>query len=236
MILLLFGLVVFFVVALLAIVATVGITLSSLVTLATAPRQLVALLRNRTVRRNHALEHATINVIEERYGPTHLGGLAKPNGFIIQGRATPDLVANAAQEALTRLRAGERRLAIHPRCGTTLVASQLVMAIAFIIALVLLRELTLWPFLIGLAAAALIGPRLSLVLQRFVTTDAQVGDLEIERVEIEPVSTARGLVALMTLGPIFVRTRPHGVPREPEPVTLVTGKQEEIPVSDYRVH
>lgn len=235
MLLLFFVFMIFIGIAVLAILTTVGLTLTSLVTLATAPGQLFRLLRDRTLRRNHALEHATINVIEERYGPSNLGGLARPEGFIIQGGAPPALVAEAAQEALARLRAGERRLAIHPRCGTTLVAAQLVMAVAFIVTLVVIRQFTLLPFLVGIVAAALLGPRLSPILQRFVTTDADVGDLAISGVEIQPITGTRGFITLLTMGPILVRTAPaSGGPSTAE-ATLITGDREEIPVSDFRV-
>lgn len=235
MILLLLGLVVFFFVALTAVIVTVGLTLGALVTLVTAPRQLVDLFRDRAVRRNHALEHATINVVEERYGPTQLSGLARADGFIIQGGAGPELVASAAEEALTRLQAGERTLAIHPRCGTTLVATQLVLAIAFIIALIVIKELTLWPFLIGLAAAALIGPRLSPLLQRWVTTDAHIDALAISGIAIEAPRSARGLVSLVTLAPVLVRTSQDGMLPFSDGDPLSTSRNDEIPVGDFRV-
>lgn len=237
MLFLLFGFLVFLFIAGLAIITTVGLTLGSLVTLITAPGQLARLLRDRALRRNHALEHATINVIEERYGRTNLAGLARPDGFIIRGGAPPMLVADAAQEALARLRAGERWLAIHPRCGTTLVASQLILAIAVLATLLVIRQLTLLPFLVGIVAAALLGPRISPILQRFVTTDATMGDLEIAEVGLEPVASSHGFFVMMVMQPVFVRTEQgQGDSRTRRaPVTLVTGDQEEIPVGDFRV-
>jgi hypothetical protein len=236
----------FFVVALLVIVSTIGITLASLVTLFSSPAQFRRLLRDRQLRRNHALEHATINVIEERYGPSRLAGLAEDDGFTIQGGATPDLVASAAQEALDRLRAGERKLAIQPRCGTSLIASQLVLAIIFLAAVVLLHELSWIAFVAGLLAAIVLGPRLSLVLQRFITTDARIGNLNIVSVEVKRPAGKMGLVSMMVLGPIFVHTAQGNGPttrrraalrREPEQgdATLITGEREEIPVGGYRV-
>ena len=233
-------------VALLVLVSTIGITLASLVTLFSAPAQFRRLLRERSLRRNHALEHATINVIEERYGPTRLAGLAESGGFTIQGGATPDLVASAAQEGLERLRAGERKLAIHPRCGTSLIAAQMAMAIVFIAAIVLLRELSWIAFAAGLLAALVVGPRLSLILQRFITTDARVGDLMISSVEMKRPAGHMGFFSMVMLGPIFVHTVQGSGPtirRQPEPreesfagdATLITGDREEIPAGGYRV-
>ncbi|GBD16513.1 hypothetical protein HRbin26_01411 [bacterium HR26] len=225
--------------ALFALTVTIGVTLTSLVTLVTAPGQLLRLLRDRRLRRNHALEHATINVIEERYGPSRLTGMARPDGFLIRGGAPAGLVLEAAQEALERLRAGERRLAIHPRCGTTLVASQLVLALTFLGVLLLTRQLTLWPFLAGILAAGLLGPRLSPWLQRWVTTDARVGSLAITGIEVQPWSAQLGWAALVMPGSLFVRTAQAGTPGEEgedeSGYTVVIRNQEEIPGGRYRI-
>jgi hypothetical protein len=246
MILFLLAFAAFFFVALLVLISTIGITLASLVTLFSAPAQFRRILRDRQLRRNHALEHATINVIEERYGPSRLAGLAESDGFTIQGGASPDLVASAAQEALDRLRSGERKLAIHARCGTSLIAAQLVLAIVFLATVVLLHELSWIAFAAGLLAAIVLGPRLSLVLQRFITTDARVGNLSISGVEVKRPSGKMGLFSMVVLGPIFVHTarqsgattRRRSEPRM-EPVqgdaTLITGDREEIPAGGYRV-
>ncbi len=240
-----FAIMAFAVVLLLVVVSTIGFTLASILTLVTAPKQFRTLLRDRRLRRNHALEHATINVIEERLGPSKLAGLAASEGFTIQGGAPPDLVASAAQEALQRLRAGERRLAIHPRCGTSLIAAQLVMAVVFIVALVLLRELSWLAFLAGLLAAIILGPRLSLLLQRFVTTDARVGDLRISGIEAKRPDGRLGLVSMFVLGPVFVHTEESGQPADTPrrdarqdvhgDVTVITGDREEISAGGYRV-
>ncbi len=240
-----FAFVAFVFVVLLVIISTIGFTLASLATLITAPAQFRTLLRDRRLRRNHALEHATINVIEERLGRTRLAGLADADGFTIQGGAPPDLVASAAEEGLRRLQAGERRLAIHPRCGTSLIAAQLVMAFVFIVALVLLRELSWLPFLAGLLAAIVLGPRLSIWLQRLVMTDASVAGLRISSVEVKRPEGRMGMVSMFVLGPIFVHTEQAGQsrpPRRDEPrsdehggVTVITGDREEISAGGYRV-
>lgn len=240
-----FIVVLFAFILLLVVVSTVGFTLASLATLVAAPAQFRALLRDRQLRRNHALEHATINVVEERLGPTHLAGLAETDGFTIQGGAPPELIASASQEALQRLRAGERRLAIHARCGTSLIAAQLVMAIVFIIGLILLRDLSWIPFAAGLLFAILLGPRLSLILQRFITTDARVGELQISGVEVKQPQGRFGLVSMFVLGPVFVHTQPSGGAPDPRReefssaeqggVTVITGDREEVSAGGYRV-
>ena len=240
MLVFIFGLMLFAFMAFIVIIVTVGLTLDSLVTLVRAPGQFLTLLHNQTLRRNHALEHATVNVIEERYGPSRLSGLARPSGFIIQGGAPPELVTDAANEALKRLRAGERHLAIHRRCGTTLLAAQLVMAIAFLSVLVLTRELSLLPFVVGIVAAVLLARGVSPLLQRFVTTNARVGSMTITGVEVQPPTNAVGVVSMFTLGPVFVHTSQIGCHHQPEHgndsrVTIITGERDKVPVGDYRV-
>ncbi|MDK1119157.1 MAG: DUF6391 domain-containing protein, partial [Anaerolineae bacterium] len=69
-------------------------------------------------RRNHALEHATIHILAEKYPDRHIAGHSNPTGFFILGNVSTEDLTNAVDEALTRLRAGESNLAVHPGCGT----------------------------------------------------------------------------------------------------------------------
>ncbi|MCS7050079.1 MAG: DUF6391 domain-containing protein, partial [Thermomicrobium sp.] len=191
----------------------------------------------RQLRRNHALEHATINVIEERVGPTQLSGLARADGFLIFGPIAPGLVLDAAQEGLRRLQRGEWRLAIHPRCGTTVVASQLVLAVSFLATLVLLRQLSILPFLVGLLAALLLGPRLSPLLQRWVTTDAQVEGMTIQGLQpyVAPLPLLWSTVAVPVPGALFVRTSPVEQPPLSGAVTVVTHDARHYEVGRYHI-
>jgi hypothetical protein len=75
------------------------------------------------IRRNHALEHASLLVLAAKKGNRNLAGYSDWRGFWVLGEVdTEDLLA-ATQEALTRLKAGESRLAIHPNCGTNFAVS-----------------------------------------------------------------------------------------------------------------
>lgn len=65
-------------------------------------------------RRNHALEHATLHVLEEVDASSRLAGRSDWSGFWIYGEVGTGELASAAEEALTRLNDGENRLAIHP--------------------------------------------------------------------------------------------------------------------------
>ena len=66
------GFVLLFLLIFLLVFVPLGFAAQSFVWLILGPGQLVRILFNKKVRRNHALEHATVNVIEERYGPTNI--------------------------------------------------------------------------------------------------------------------------------------------------------------------
>jgi hypothetical protein len=70
------------------------------------------------IRRNHGLEHATLTTLARRFPRQPLAGYSDPGGCWIVGNLETEAVAEAATEALDRLRQGERSLAIHPNCGT----------------------------------------------------------------------------------------------------------------------
>src|SRR3712207_3487387 len=96
------------------------------------PRQLRNVFGNRILRRNHALEHATIVVMMEREPGRKFNGFSDDDGFLVQGVRPPDEVDAAAREALRRLKAGEKRLAVHRNCGTPIVAANLLAAVFFL--------------------------------------------------------------------------------------------------------
>lgn len=78
------------------------------------------------VRRNHALEHATLQVLAHKNANRRMGGYSDSRGFWIIGDVGLEELQQAVDEAQTRLRAGEYRLAVHPYCGTNFVTSGLV--------------------------------------------------------------------------------------------------------------
>src|SRR5688500_8991326 len=79
-------------------------------------------------RRNHALEHATLKILESKYGDKNLAGHSNPTGFFLFSDIAMDDVRDAIHEAMIRLRAGESDLAIHPGCGTNLATSMVLPA------------------------------------------------------------------------------------------------------------
>jgi len=75
------------------------------------------------IRRNHGLEHATINILSKRFPYLRLAGYSSPNGFYLLGDIHSDDLREAATQALVRMKNGERQLAIHDHCGTNYAAS-----------------------------------------------------------------------------------------------------------------
>ena len=177
------------------------------------PKQLRAIFGNKILRRNHALEHATIVVMMEREPGRKLNGFSTDDGFFVQGVRSISEVESAAREALRRLQSGEKRLAIHRNCGTTIVAANLLAAIFFLVALglgflYLDMGIDLYLMILGsvVLAFALRIP-LSLLLQRFVTTDSDLTNAEVGWVEpAQPGDLKSGIFGLL-LAASTVRVR-----------------------------
>jgi hypothetical protein len=75
------------------------------------------------IRRNHGLEHATINILSVRFPYLRLAGYSFPGGFFILGEVPTADLREAVAQALSRMANGERTLAIHEHCGTNYVVS-----------------------------------------------------------------------------------------------------------------
>jgi len=135
-------------------------------------------------RRNHALEHATLHVLASKYPNHRMAGHSNPTGFFILGDFPIDDIAWAVNQALTRLRAGESKLAIHPGCGTNLATTALLSAsLAWFVlrgAKSTLGRIMRAPFavvfaLFGLVLSQPLGP----ILQQKITTEANLGNLQL---------------------------------------------------------
>ena len=176
------------------------------------PLQLLTIAFNRPLRKNHALEHATINVLESRYGARNLSGLARPDGFLIRGWSDRVSLEMALREAITRLRAKETHLAIHGRCGTSRAAGNILIALLFVVAFVAGGRLDLHTLIVGGLFLMLISPYVGILAQRRLTTAGDIDDVVITG--ITPVYDRRpGLFGLGFLlfpqapGAYFIGTR-----------------------------
>ena len=137
-----------------------------------------------SVRRNHALEHATIAVLLGKVGPnTRLVGRATTDGFYIYGNVPTEKIRESAAEGLARLKAGESQLAVSPLCGTNLAVAGILAGLASLLALGNRSRWERAPNVLMAAVVAVVGAQpLGRLVQRYVTTSPDVQDLEIVEV------------------------------------------------------
>ncbi len=137
------------------------------------------------IRRNHGLEHATLHILAHYLPHTMLAGHSDFGGFWIIGDVPSEILHVAVQEAITRLRAGELSLAIHPNCGTNYTTMGALAGLAGAAAMMgsgrqFRDKLNRLPIAAVLATITLIFSRpLGLLLQERITTSGNPGALEI---------------------------------------------------------
>jgi hypothetical protein len=141
------------------------------------------------LRRNHALEHATLNTLSESGKHGMLAGYSDPGGFWIVGSVDIENLQQAVDKALERLQGGDAPLAISPHCGTNFaIAGIFAGALAWLAMLGVgrswQRRLERLPLVIALAtlgfmAARPIGP----MLQEHITTLASPGKMQIRGID-----------------------------------------------------
>jgi len=152
-------------------------------------------------RRNHALEHATLHILAEggRTHKTSMAGHSNPTGFYLLGDLQLEDIASAAIEAMSRLKAGESGLAVHPGCGTNLVAAAVLPA-TFAWAPLRGARSTRWRLLLiplALTFAVfgyLLSKPLGPWLQKYITTEADLGDMKI----VEILFVRKGVHRIIT--------------------------------------
>ena len=136
------------------------------------------------VRKNHAMEHATIHVLSKSHPKISFAGYSAVQGFWIHGQAELQDIQKAVEIAYARLNNGEKQLAVHPNCGTNLAVTGLCTAAASMLALAAESDndskferfsaLTS-AGLLGAFAGRPLGPE----VQKRITTDSDVSRLSI---------------------------------------------------------
>jgi hypothetical protein len=154
------------------------------------------------IRRHHALEHATIRILNRRFPMLRLAGWSAPGGFFVYGDVSTPAVQDAVAEALFRLSSGERDLAIHPHCGTNLVTAGLLAGLFSFVSMLpgdqRARQARLPLVLLLSTLALMLAQPLGLVVQQHVTTEAnldgvssvhidsrQMGGTPVHRIQLE---------------------------------------------------
>ncbi len=136
---------------------------------------------------NHAIEHATIHILTRMTPYTSMAGRSNSRGFFIYGDVPTELVEKAVHEAIQRLRAGEYHLAVHPNCGTNMIASAALAASGTMLAV----QSTKHRGLIEQIPAGILGALLGVVwgqlvgmrLQVHLTTDAHIPPVQVTQIE-----------------------------------------------------
>ena len=136
------------------------------------------------IRKNHAMEHATIHLLTEAMPGISFAGYSFIKGYWIIGKAELQDVQKAAELAHARLKNGERKLAIHPGCGTNIAVTGLCTAAAAMLTTLGESENDsklerFSAFTTAGMIGALIGRPLGPKVQKNITTDADVSDLSI---------------------------------------------------------
>lgn len=134
-------------------------------------------------RRNHALEHATLHMLARTHR-INMAGHSNPTGFFIFGELSTDDLRAGLHEAYSRLRAGERELAIHPGCGTNLVATAFLPATLAWVPMQGARSTRGRLLLIPLALVFgvfgfIMSKPVGTWMQRYITTEADLGNMQI---------------------------------------------------------
>jgi hypothetical protein len=152
-------------------------------------------------RRNHGLEHATLHILAGHYPGKALAGHSNPGGFFILGDVPTESVREAVAEALVRMQNGERKLAVHPDCGTNyIVAGALAGTLAWLGmtgAKSSRQRLDRLPLVILLSALGfMVSQPLAPLIQERITTSGDPGDMAI--VDVYPVR--KGVHRIVTRG------------------------------------
>lgn len=152
------------------------------------PKNTLAIPWIAQTRRNHALEHAALQLLAKKRPGRRFAGYSDPYGFWVIGDTPTPTLQEAVGEAVSRLKAGEKQLAVHPNCGTNFATAGLLAGTAAWLAMLGVgkgwrQKLDRFPLVILLSTLALIFAQpLGLRLQREVTTLAQLDDLQVTEI------------------------------------------------------
>ncbi len=136
----------------------------------------------RRVRRNHALEHATVTLMLEEGVRGPLGGYSTPWGFFVVGDLSTEQLGRIVGDALDGLNTGHSETAISPHCGTNMAVAALFSGLLTRLVLGKNKE-GRWkrlPLVLGaVVVGALLSKPVGNAIQRRFTTLADMDGMEI---------------------------------------------------------
>jgi len=136
-------------------------------------------------RRNHGLEHATLNLLAKTHPRKPFAGHSDIGGFWILGDIPTDELDHTITDALDKLRSGQSSLAIHQNCGTNLLVSGFASGLAGAAGLIGVGKrprdkFERIPIITALSVLALIVSRpLGPIIQKNLTTSGTPGSLKV---------------------------------------------------------
>jgi len=139
-------------------------------------------------RRNHGLEHATLNLLAKTHPGKPYAGHSDGGGFWILGDIPTEILSSTVSEALRKLNAGQANLAIHKNCGTNLLVSGFAAGLAGAAGMIGVGKrprdkFERIPAVTLLGVLALIATRpLGPIVQKKVTTSGIPGSLKISSI------------------------------------------------------
>ena len=143
----------------------------------------------RRIRRNHGLEHGTIHMMSRSIDGLRIVGRSDSKGFWLWGDVTTEQVEKNVNKALSLMQNGQHDLAVHPNCGTNLVTTASIGAVAVLIALMGSDKerggkLQRFPLIVmAIMGAVILGQPLGMDLQKYVTTLGDPADLQIKSIK-----------------------------------------------------
>ena len=140
---------------------------------------------------NHAIEHGSLHILSRMLPYVSMAGRSNSRGFYIYGNVPTEAVRQAVQEAIDRIEAGEHQLAIHPNCGTNMIASAVLAAGGTMLATTSTRRRGLMEQIpagvLGALMGVVLGQVVGLRLQAHVTTNANFTGAHITEIQRKQV-------------------------------------------------
>tara|TARA_B100000686_G_scaffold1981_1_gene2204 strand:- start:207 stop:734 length:528 start_codon:yes stop_codon:yes gene_type:complete len=134
------------------------------------------------IRRNHAIEHATVSILTEQISKSAVIGFAVPSGFIIYSKSSKDEILSAANNGLNLMKTGDSEISISQFCGTNLVVAALLTGVSTVLLSKILgkKSKNILNITNGFLLSALLSKPIGRIVQKYVTTDPNVKHIQIK--------------------------------------------------------
>jgi hypothetical protein len=138
------------------------------------------------VRRNHALEHATIAVLLHRIGrDIRMVGRATRDGYYLYADVPTEMLEECTHEALHRLKSGEGYLAVSSLCGTNIAVAGALAGVASMLTVGSGNRAEKLPNVILASMLAVVASQpVGRMVQRYLTTSPDLADTEIVGIKV----------------------------------------------------